>query len=83
MHEIVLTSILDNVLFAIPAIGLLLIAIFRLDNFLVPVRHTHTTRRAESGIGRDGQLLMSDPDGRRWRAPNTYNEQQYPLGLRF
>ncbi|HVU46588.1 MAG TPA: hypothetical protein VHD85_10710 [Terracidiphilus sp.] len=73
MQDTVLRSGWDTLLFALPFIGMLLVAFFRLDEaFAAPKRHPDpaksATRRPACGVDEDGQPLMSDPDGRPWRA---------------
>lgn len=70
MHEQVLSSTRDALLFAIPFIGLLLAGIFRLDEFFVTPKRGHLPRRPPSGVDIHGDLILCDPDGR--RVPPAY-----------
>jgi hypothetical protein len=57
---------LDTFLFAIPFVGMLLLWMFRLDAVFAAPKQAVGMRRPPFGIGRDGRVLFSDPDGRPW-----------------
>ena len=70
MHETILHSNWDTMLVGVPFIIMLLVGFFRLDElFATPKDRTRPTRAA-SGVDRDGQVIFSDPDGRRWNSPS-------------
>ena len=63
---------MDTLLIGIPFIAMLLIGVFRLDEILVAPKHRPTRRpRAVSGMDAEGNIILSDPDGKRWHAPNA------------
>ena len=64
MHETVLNSGWDTILFAVPALCMLLMGVFHLDELLVPPRHSARTRRPAFSMDKNGQTVMFDPDGR-------------------
>jgi len=74
LKEVILNSGWDTALVAIPLVGFLFIAYFRLDSLLTR-RKTPSTSQPEhvagphlqeTGLDKDGRPLMTDPDGRRW-----------------
>ena len=67
MHEIVLKPGWETILFAVLAIGILVVGLFRLDFLFSPSKRRSRTGRPVSGVDRDGHPLMTDPDGRPWR----------------
>lgn len=64
MLETVFSSDRDAILAAIPLIGALLLGFFRLDTLLAAPSRVRP-RRPASGIDKDGQPILCDPDGRR------------------
>lgn len=69
MHGSNLTSGWDTFLLAAPFIVLLLMGFFRLDELFASRRSEVTKRRTLCGLDEDGEPLVTDPDGRIWRAP--------------
>lgn len=69
MHDMILKPGWETVLFAVPFIGMLLVGIFRLDEIFCAPRQRVVVRRPVCGVDESGQPLMTDPDGRQWRAP--------------
>ncbi len=67
MHETILKSGWDTVLFAVPFLGLLLIGFFRLDEIFASNKK-QIKRRPAVGMDPEGEPYLSDPDGRMWRA---------------
>jgi hypothetical protein len=68
VHEVVLNSGWDTVVFAVPLIGFLFVGFFRLDElFSASKREPRArTRRAPAGMDADGEPIICDPDGRPW-----------------
>ena len=69
MQEFIANSGSDTLLVAIPSLGLLLISFFRLDQLLASPRQRNKTGRFVSGVDKDGEPIMCDPDGRPWDQP--------------
>jgi hypothetical protein len=69
MHDSILSSFRDTLLFGIPCLGFLVFGIFRLDEILATPKEALKRRRAPCGLDEDGKPLLSDPDGRLWGAP--------------
>jgi hypothetical protein len=67
MHETFLKPGWETFLFAVIFIGLLLMWIFRLDHLLFPSKRGPRPQRPVGVVDRDGEPLMTDPDGRPWR----------------
>ena len=59
----------DTVLVAVPLIGLLLGTLFRVDEIFASGKREMRRNRPFCGMDDDGEPLLSDPDGRLWRAP--------------
>ena len=72
VQEPILSSTRDALLFAIPFLGLLLMGMFRLDEFFVTPKRRHLPRRPLSGVDIDGEPILCDPDGR--RVPASYRQ---------
>jgi hypothetical protein len=66
MHEPVLSSDLDNLVVAIPFIVMLLAAFFRLDELFATPKKPAGNPRHPCGIDENGEIILCDPDGRRW-----------------
>ena len=90
MHDSVLESGWETLLFAAPLVGMLLFGLFRLDTiFAAPKQAASLPRRPASGFDQHGRVLVSDPDGRPWKnahcaartAPGNRNGShiRYPL----
>jgi hypothetical protein len=56
----------EMVLFAVPFVGILMLSIFRLDEMILAPKKKVKSRRPALILNRDGEPLMSDPDGRTW-----------------
>jgi hypothetical protein len=69
MHDAVLQSGLANFLVAVPFVGLLMAALFRLDEIIATPKRARAVKRRVCGRDENGRLLLSDPDGRPWDAP--------------
>jgi len=67
MHDAILHPGWQTALVAVPFIGLLLGALFRLDRVLAAPRPKIGPRRPATGTDSDGEPLHCDPDGRPWR----------------
>jgi hypothetical protein len=68
VQDAILQSGWENLLVAIPFVGLLLVGFFRLDEIIASPNRDRTARRPFCGCDEDGHLLLSDPDGRPWSA---------------
>jgi hypothetical protein len=74
MHDSSVFSNLDTLLVAIPFLIFLVIGYFRLDEvFASPSRRENRirARRACCSVNKDGQVFLSDPDGRPWSTVRT------------
>lgn len=71
MRELVLKSGWETLLFAVPFLGILVVWLFRLDELISTPKRRAKRRRRPAGLDDDGEPLMSDPDGRPWRARNS------------
>lgn len=68
VHEMVLKSGWETFFIAVPFLAILLMGFFRLDTLWSAPRERTRARRPASGMDQDGEPLLSDPDGRPWRA---------------
>jgi hypothetical protein len=68
VQDAILQSGWENLLVAIPFVGLLLVGFFRLDEIIASPNRDRAARRPFCGCDEDGYLLLSDPDGRPWSA---------------
>jgi hypothetical protein len=59
----------ESLLLGIPFLLMLLVGIFRLDELIVAPKHRPRRSRPASGLDADGNIILSDPDGRRWNSP--------------
>jgi hypothetical protein len=64
VHDAVLNSGWDTVLFAVPFLFMLAAVVFHVDEILAAPRQAARSRRASSGIDENGQPVLIDPDGR-------------------
>lgn len=64
MDEHILISGRDTLLIAIPFVLLLLISIFRLDEFIAAPKGALNQRRPACGVDEFGEPILRDPDGR-------------------
>jgi hypothetical protein len=69
MHDAILSSGRDTFLIAIPFLGLLLAALFRLDERFAAPKKVGGPRRPPCGLDLDGRPILCDPDGRPWAEP--------------
>ena len=69
MHDLVLKSGWDTIVFGVPFIGLLLVGLFRLDELIVAPKHKTRAHRPPAGVDTDGMQILCDPDGTPWRRP--------------
>jgi hypothetical protein len=69
VHDVILQSGLENFLVAVPFLGLLMVALFRLDEIIATPKRVKAVKRRVCGRDENGHLLLSDPDGRPWDAP--------------
>jgi hypothetical protein len=68
VQDTVLQSGWGNLLVAVPFVGILLVGLFRLDEIIASPRRHNAMNRPASGCDKNGNLLLSDPDGRPWSA---------------
>jgi hypothetical protein len=66
MHDMVLNSGRDALLFAVPSLSLLVISLFRLDSIFTGSRKTMKPQRPGATLSQDGEEMLCDPDGRTW-----------------
>lgn len=66
MYDSILHSNSDVVLFAIPFVGIFLLSLFRMDELVVAPKKKAKPRRTGYGLGRKGEPVLCDPDGRTW-----------------
>jgi hypothetical protein len=69
MHDSTLFSNLDTLLVAVPFLIFLVIGYFRLDEVFVSPSQRESKAKAHRiycGVDNDGQVMLSDPDGRPW-----------------
>jgi hypothetical protein len=69
MHETIQHSGWQILMVAIPVVCLLLIVVFRLDQVIFRPKQSQKLPRPASGTDKDGEPIVCDPDGRRWRKP--------------
>jgi hypothetical protein len=72
MHDLILNSGEDTLLFAIPFIGMLIVGFFRLDELLAAPRTTNKPLHAPRGVDRNGEQILCDPDGTPWTNPSFH-----------
>jgi len=68
VHDVFLQSRWLSVLVAVPLVGVFLAALFRLDEIIAAPKRTQAVNRRICGRDVNGNLLLSDPDGRSWGA---------------
>lgn len=66
MPDTILQSVWENLLVAVPFVGILLVALFRLDQIIAAPRRRKPVNRPACGCDENGRMLLSDPDGRPW-----------------
>jgi hypothetical protein len=64
VHDSVLNSGWQTFLVAVPFLTMLLAGVFRLDEVFANQKQGARKRQPASGIDRNGQPLLYDPDGR-------------------
>jgi hypothetical protein len=67
VHDTVLNSGLDTLLFAVPVLFVLLAGVFHLDEVFVTSRQGSRRPRPVSGMDENGHPMLCDPDGRPFR----------------
>jgi hypothetical protein len=75
MHETILNSDWDSLLFAVPFVAILLLGFFRLDEAIAAPKRPAVHRRTECGQDKDGRTILTDPDGRRWNNARQRRER--------
>ena len=73
MHESVLQSGLETLLIAVPFVGVLFMAMFRLDTIVAAPKQAAGLRHPPTGTDKHGRMLFSDPDGRPWPSARLYS----------
>jgi hypothetical protein len=68
VQDAILQSGWENLLVAVPFVGILLVGLFRLDEIIASPKRSKAVKRPASGCDENGHLLLSDPDGRPWDA---------------
>jgi len=68
VQDTILQSGWENLLVAVPFVGILLVGLFRLDEIIASPKRVRAVKRPASGCDENGHLLLSDPDGRPWGA---------------
>jgi len=66
VQDTILQSGWGNFLVAVPFVGILLVALFRLDGIIASPRRDRAVKRPASGCDENGHLFLSDPDGCPW-----------------
>lgn len=64
MNGPVIHSFQDALLFVLPALGILLLSMFHLDELMISPRHGNGGRRPMCGVDANGEPILTDPDGR-------------------
>jgi hypothetical protein len=67
MHDFYLNSGLSTLVVAVPFIGILFAAVFRLDTLFASSHPPTENHRGFCGVDESGEPVMSDPDGKPWR----------------
>jgi hypothetical protein len=66
MHDITLKSAWDTALYSVPLLVTLFLGFFRLDELISTPRQRTVSRPRLTGNDKNGEPLLSDPDGRPW-----------------
>lgn len=66
MQNLTLQSGWESFLLAVPLVGMVLLGVFRLDAIAAAPKHEPDSRRPPSGVDKDGEMLLTDPDGHPW-----------------
>jgi len=69
MQDEILKSGRDGFLSSVPLVGLLLVYLFRLDEYFAAPKKVGRQRPPPCGVDLDGLPIVCDPDGRPWRKP--------------
>jgi len=77
LREFILRSGWEKLLVAVPLFGLLFASYFRLDEVLAKRKKGPQLRRHGSGIDKNGEPLLCDPDGQAWN-PTAESRYVYP-----
>jgi hypothetical protein len=72
MHDWIIKSNLDELLFGLPMVGMLFLGYFRLDELLAAPKQRRASIRKRSVTKIDGRLVGCDPDGRPWPRQSRY-----------
>jgi hypothetical protein len=75
MHETILKSGRDSLLFAVPFVAMLLLGFFRLDEVVAAPKRLAGHRWIECGEDEEGQTILTDMDGRRWNESLPHTER--------
>jgi hypothetical protein len=67
MNDTILKSGWETLLVAVPFVVVSLIGLFRLDELLVRRKDETVRKRSACGLDKDGEPILTDPDGRPWR----------------
>jgi hypothetical protein len=69
MHNADLSSALGTVIVAVPFLLVSFLAFFRLDEVIAAPKSKSKRARPFCGTDENGDLILSDPDGRLWGKP--------------
>lgn len=86
MNDTLLSSGLDNILVALPFIGMLMVGFFRLDEILAAPRKRLANKplHPPCGVDLDGNPIVCDPDGRPWGNPRMHRlPGRFPRQMHF
>ena len=64
MHESVLNSGWETVLYGVPVIFMLVVGVFRLDELIAAPKRDSRAQRLAIGVDENGEQVLCDPDGR-------------------
>jgi len=69
MYQSFLKPGFDTLVIAVPFVSVLLIGHFRLDQIIAAPRRKTKPMAPAFRLDERGRMLMTDPDGRPWKAP--------------
>jgi hypothetical protein len=75
MQDAILKSGWDSLLFAVPFVGMLLLVFLRLDEVIAAPKGVGRHVRPACGEDKDGETILTDPDGRLWNQPRLAGEE--------
>jgi hypothetical protein len=78
MHEVYLNSVADTILFALPLVALVALAIFRLDALFATSKGSPGTvnhRRSGCRMDANGNPVLVDPDGTLSKPKRSTNQR--------